>query len=144
MLPGEGSRPCAPGCGLPRSTPIPAAPLTPDPALEAGHEAPQDRRTHRCGLREGGGDLCPALNTQSQFSEKAVKIPVITCLDQQAVSHYPEPCDYYVEERGEKELYFRGRGFIPEGRGSGLGENCIRHSRIAAFIARGPVQPRNF
>lgn len=83
------------------------APLTPDPALEAGHEAPEDRRTHRRGLREGGGDLCPALNTRSQFSGKAAKIPVITCLDQQAVSHHPEPCDYYAEERGERELYFK-------------------------------------
>ena len=30
-----------------------------------------------------------------------------TCLDQQAVSHHPEPCDYYAEERGERELYFK-------------------------------------
>ena len=36
-----------------------------------------------------------------------MKIPVITCPDQQAVSHHPEPCDYYAEERGEKELYFK-------------------------------------
>lgn len=101
VLPGEES-PCAPGCGLPRSTPFRGS-LTPDPALEAGHEAPEDRWTHRCGLQRGG-DLCPALNTKSQFSEKAVKIPVITCLDQQAVSHYPEPCHYYLEEEERKNF----------------------------------------
>lgn len=80
-------------------------PLSPDLALEAGHEALEDRWTHRRGLREGGGDLCPALNTRSRFSGKAAKIPVITCPDQQAVSHHSEPHDSYAEERGERELY---------------------------------------
>lgn len=59
--------------------------------------------------------------------------------DQQAVSHYPEPC-HYLEERGEKEL-IRGRGFIPEG-WEGLGENCIRSlPHRSGDVARARFSP---
>lgn len=67
------------------------------------------------GLTDTGGEACgrrgSALKTMSQFSGEALnsaRIPGITCLGQQVISHHRrETHNYYKEERREKGLYFQ-------------------------------------